>query len=64
VSLGDDFKRVDTEEIKADYQAGSINFVDAIYDLYKAGYTPHQAQRLVKKWIIEEHNNTREADGT
>jgi len=53
-----------TREIKTAYMEGTINFVDAIYDLYKAGYTPHQAQRLVKKWIIEKYNNTREADGT
>jgi len=55
--MSDKDRQAEAKQIAADYKAGSINFVDAIYDLYKAGYTPHQAQRLVYKWIKEKHNN-------
>jgi len=54
--MSKDDRHTKAEQIKADYKAGVVNFVDAIYDLYKAGYTPHQAQRLVYKWIKEKHN--------
>ena len=49
-----------TEEIKSDYLEGIISFVDAVYDLRKEEYTPHQAQKMVDEWIREKHNGPRD----
>ena len=53
-------RQTEAEQIKADYKAGSINFVDAVYDLRKIGHTPLDAQLLVDKWIREKYNGPRD----
>jgi hypothetical protein len=45
-----------TKEIKEAYLAGTINFVNAVYELRQIGHTPEQAQKLVYGWIKEKHN--------
>jgi len=51
-----DDRHTEIKQIAADYKAGSINFVDAVYDLRKIGHTPLDAQLLVSEWIKEKHN--------
>ena len=46
-----------TKEIKAAYLAGTINFVNAVYELHQIGHTPAEAQKLVYEWIKEKHND-------
>ena len=45
-----------TKEIKAAYLAGTINFVNAMYELREISHTPEQAQKMVYEWIREKHN--------
>ena len=48
------------EQIKTDYRAGSINFVDAVYDLRQIGHTPEKANKIVAELIREKHNGPRD----
>ena len=49
-----------TKEIKTAYLAGTINFVNAVYELRQIDHTPDQAQKLVYEWIKEKHNGPRD----
>lgn len=55
-----DTKQPEVRQIKADFLAGSINFVEAIYDLRKAGYTPSEAQYIVYYLIKGKYNGPRD----
>ena len=55
-----DPKHTETEQIKADYKIGSINFVEATYDLRQAGHTPAEAQKIVAELIKEKYNGKRD----
>ena len=52
-----DDRQTEAKQIEADYKAGSISFVEAVYDLRQAGYPPIYAQNMVDKWIREKYNN-------
>ena len=55
-----DARQTEAKQIAADYKAGSINFVEAAYDLRQAGYTPEQAQKMVSDFIKEKYNGPRD----
>jgi len=46
-----------TAQIKTDYRAGAINFVDAAYELRQVGHTPAEAQKIVAALIKEKHDD-------
>ena len=56
----DDPRRTETEQIKADYRVGSIDFVDAMLDLRQVGHTPAEAQKIVAELIKEKYNGPRD----
>ena len=49
-----------TKEIKTAYLAGTINFVNAVYELREINHTPDQVQKMVTEWIKEKHNGPRD----
>jgi len=54
-------EKSEVEQIKNDYRAGVINFVDALRDLRQAGQWPREAQETVRDLIKEKYNNEEEA---
>ena len=61
--MSDDFKRMDTEKIKAAYRADQVSFVEAMLAIVRrAGHTPHEAQLIVYDLVKEKHNGPRARD--
>ena len=50
-------KKPKTEQIKADYRGGLIDFVKAMLRLRDAGHTPAQSQNIVRALIKEKYNH-------
>ena len=48
---------VRTQEIKTAYLAGTLNFIQAMYELFEIGHTAAQAQKLVYELVKEKHND-------